>query len=78
MHTVGLLRFPSEKAGNRRSDPSLNGLEYSTPWTAMPLIVRNGIPAELAQGSGWISLILGQLWIICFHLHPHRGMVTEQ
>lgn len=44
----------------------------------MSFIVRNGIPAELAQGSGWIRLVLGQLWIICFHLHPHRGMVTEQ
>nr|DAH36681.1 MAG TPA: hypothetical protein [Caudoviricetes sp.] len=78
MHAISLLRFSSEKAGNRRSDPSLNRLEYPTPWTAMPFIIRNRVPAELTQGSDWICLVLSQLWIICFHLHSHSGMVAEQ
>lgn len=78
MHAISLLRFPSEKAGNRCSDPPFDWLESSAPWTAMPFIVRNSVPAELTQGSDGICLVLSQLWIICFHLHPHRGMVTQQ
>lgn len=78
MHAISLLRFPSEKAGNRRSDPPFDWLESSAPGTAMPLIVRNGVLAELTQGASWIRLVLGQLWIVSTHSYPHRRMVTEK